>query len=108
MVEWAHAFDCPVLLHSDDARWIMRPDPHIELWEGEQRELGDDLTLLRLGGHFVGGTVLHVDRDDGLLLSGEIVQVIADREHVAFMYSYPNLIPLAEREVRTIASKLEP
>jgi len=34
--------------------------------------------------------------------------VIPDREHVAFMYSYPNLIPLAEREVRTIATKLKP
>lgn len=108
MVHWAHAFDCPVLLHADDARWIMRPDPHVELWDGETRELGDGLTLLRLGGHFAGGTVLHVGRDDGLLLCGDIVQVIPDRTHVAFMYSYPNLIPLGEREVRTIASKLEP
>ncbi|MGH3424965.1 MAG: hydrolase [Nocardioidaceae bacterium] len=108
MVEWAHAFDCPVLLHADDARWIMRHDPAVELWEGERRELGDGLTLLRLGGHFAGGTVLHVDRDDGLLLSGDIVQVVPDRAHVSFMYSYPNLIPLAEREVRTIAAKLEP
>ena len=26
MVEWAHRFECPVLLHRDDAEWIMRPD----------------------------------------------------------------------------------
>ena len=25
--------------HRDDARWIMRPDPAIELWEGETRGL---------------------------------------------------------------------
>ena len=30
----------------------------------------------------------------GALLSGDIVQVIPDRAHVGFMYSYPNLIPL--------------
>jgi hypothetical protein len=36
MVEWAHRFDCPVHLHADDARWIMRPDPAVELWEGER------------------------------------------------------------------------
>ncbi len=53
MVDWAHRFGCPVLLHRDDADWIMRPDHAIELWEGETRELGG-LTLLRLGGHFAG------------------------------------------------------
>ena len=59
MVEWAHRFDCPVLLHADDREWIMRPDAAIELWEGETRDLGDGLTLIRCGGHFAGGTVLH-------------------------------------------------
>ncbi len=79
MVEWAGAFDCPVHLHADDAQWVMREDPLIEFWDGEERDLGDGLTLLRLGGHFTGGTVMHVDRGTGLLLSGDIVQVIPDR-----------------------------
>jgi hypothetical protein len=103
MVEWAHRFDCPVLLHEDDREWVMRPDPAIELWSGETRALGDGLTLLRLGGHFAGGTVLH---RDGMLLSGDIVQVIPDRGHVSFMYSYPNLIPLPAQTVRGIADRL--
>jgi glyoxylase-like metal-dependent hydrolase (beta-lactamase superfamily II) len=106
MVEWAHRFDCPVLINAADREWVMRPDPALELWEGDVRELGDGLTLIRLGGHFAGGTVLH--RDDGSLLTGDIVQVIPDRKHVGFMYSYPNLIPLAERDVRAIADGLEP
>src|SRR3954447_2196799 len=79
MVEWARRFECPVLLHADDREWIMRPDPAIELWRGERRELGDGLTLLRCGGHFAGGTVLHRAHDEGALLSGDIVQVIPDR-----------------------------
>ncbi|MEO7006184.1 MAG: MBL fold metallo-hydrolase [Microbacteriaceae bacterium] len=108
MVEWAHAFDCPILLHAEDARWIMRPDPAVQLWQGDRHELGDGLTLLRLGGHFAGGTVLHIERGSGTLLSGDIVQVIPDREYVSFMYSYPNLIPLAEPEVRRIVSRLAP
>jgi hypothetical protein len=106
MVEWAHRFGCPVLLHEDDREWIMRPDDAIELWSGETRELGDGLTLIRCGGHFAGGTVLH--RDDGTLLSGDIVQVIPDRTHVSFMYSYPNLIPLPEAEIRRIVAALDP
>jgi glyoxylase-like metal-dependent hydrolase (beta-lactamase superfamily II) len=106
MVEWAHRFGCPVLLHEADREWIMRPDDAIELWSGDTRELGDGLTLVRCGGHFAGGTVLH--RADGTLLAGDIVQVIPDRSHVSFMYSYPNYIPLPEAEIRGILAALEP
>jgi hypothetical protein len=107
MVEWAHRFDCPVLLHADDADWIMRPDDAIEPWDGESRELGE-LTLLRLGGHFPGATVLHRPEGEGTLLSGDIVQVIPDRGWVSFMYSYPNLIPLPAQTVLGMAEKLKP
>jgi len=111
MVEWARAFDCPVHLHVADQRWIMRPDPAIQPWDGETKELGHGLTLIRGGGHFAGGTVLHWGGGaggSGALLSGDIVQVIPDRTHVGFMYSYPNLIPLPEAEVARIAAALEP
>jgi hypothetical protein len=108
MVEWGRRFDCPVYLHADDAEWIMRPDPVLELWEGETKELGDGLTLIRCGGHFAGGTVLHRAEGDGSLLSGDIVQVIPDRRHVGFMYSYPNLIPLPAAAVERIRAALEP
>jgi hypothetical protein len=111
MADWAERFGCPVLLHADDRRWITRPDPAIELWDGETRDLGEGLTLVRCGGHFAGGTVLHWAggaEGAGALLSGDIVQVIPDHAHVAFMYSYPNLIPLPEAGVARIAAALEP
>ena len=100
MVEWSEALgDVPVLLHEADREWIMRPDPRIELWSGDVKDLGGGLTLLRLGGHYPGGTVLH-DANGSTLLSGDIVMVIPDRQHVSFMWSYPNLIPLPAAEVR--------
>jgi glyoxylase-like metal-dependent hydrolase (beta-lactamase superfamily II) len=105
MVDWARRFDCPIHLHADDREWITRDDPRIELWDGETLSLGDGLTLIRCGGHFAGGTVLHAG---DALLSGDIVQVIPDRGSVGFMYSYPNLIPLPEASVRAIADSLEP
>jgi glyoxylase-like metal-dependent hydrolase (beta-lactamase superfamily II) len=105
MVEWARRFDVPVLLHAADSEWVMRTDPRLELWSGETLDLGGGLTLIRCGGHFAGGTVLHRDGD---LLSGDIVQVIPDRGWVSFMYSYPNLIPLPEAAVRAIVAALEP
>ena len=107
MVEWARAFDAPVHLHAADREWVMRPDERIEFWEGETRELGEGLTLLRLGGHFDGGTVLHWAAGDALL-SGDIVQVVQDRRWVSFMYSYPNLIPLPAEAIRRIVAALEP
>ena len=104
MIEWSRALGgVPILLHEADREWIMRPHPAIELWSGETRELGGDATLLRLGGHFAGGTVLH---HDDTLYSGDIVQVIPDRRYVSFMWSYPNLIPLPAAEVERIAAAL--
>jgi glyoxylase-like metal-dependent hydrolase (beta-lactamase superfamily II) len=107
MVEWARAFDAPVHLHAADREWVMHPDERIDFWDGETRELGEALTLLRLGGHFAGGTVLHWASGDALL-SGDIVQVVQDRRWVSFMYSYPNLIPLPAETIRRIVAALEP
>lgn len=108
MVDWSEALDgVPILLHQADREWIMRPDPRIELWSGDVMELGGGLTLLRLGGHFPGGTVLH-DANTSTLLSGDIVMVVPDRRFVSFMWSYPNLIPLPPAEVERIAAALEP
>ena len=105
MVEWAHRFDCPVWLHSDDREWVMRDDPALQFWSGETHELGSGLTLIRCGGHFAGGTVLHRDGD---LLVGDVVQVIPDRGWVSFMYSFPNHIPLPEASIRALEAALEP
>ena len=41
------------------------------------------------------------------LLAGDIVQVIPDRAWVAFMYSFPNFIPLPAAAVQEIADALE-
>jgi hypothetical protein len=87
---------------------------------GEQRVMWDCVTLVddasaaeveRRGGHFAGGTVLHhAGGADGrgALLSGDIVQVVPDRRHVAFMYGYPNLIPLPPGAVAAIGETLAP
>ena len=107
MVEWARAFDAPVDLHARDREWAMRLDDRLLFWEEETRELAPGVTLVRCGGHFAGGTVLHWAAGNALL-SGDIVQVIPDRRYVSFMYSYPNLIPLDSDAVRAIVAALEP
>lgn len=111
MVEWSRAFNAPIYLHEADAQWVMRPISKVQHWSGDTLDLGDGLTLIRCGGHFDGGTVLHWrDGADGrgALLSGDIVTVVADRRWVSFMYSYPNLIPLSAAAVQGVVAALEP
>ncbi len=111
MVEWSEAFgNVPIYLHADDAQWVMRPDRRIVAWDGETHALSGGLTLIRCGGHFAGGAVMHVARDGGPgdLLTGDVIQVVADRKHLSFMYSFPNYIPLNAAAVRRIASAVGP
>ena len=42
------------------------------------------------------------------MLSGDIIQVSADRKSVSFMRSYPNFIPLGPAGVRRIAGAAAP
>jgi hypothetical protein len=112
MVEWSRAFgDVPIHLHASDRQWVMRPDDAIVFWDGETKSLGDGLTLIRCGGHFDGGTVLHWQAGadgKGALLTGDIIQVVADRRHVSFMYSYPNYVPLSASAIERIVRAMEP
>jgi glyoxylase-like metal-dependent hydrolase (beta-lactamase superfamily II) len=112
MVDWSRAFDdAPVYLHAADQRWIMRPDPAIRLWAEDTIPLASGVTLIRCGGHFAGGTVLHWEQGAGgrgAIFSGDIVMVIGDRSHVGFMRSYPNLIPLPASAVSHIGRALDP
>ena len=111
MIEWARIFDCPIYLHSADRQWVMWPDSAIEFWDGETKEIGHGLNLVRCGGHFGGGTVLHWPdgaNGRGVILSGDILQVVQDRRWISFMYSYPNLIPLSASAIRRIVAAVEP
>jgi len=112
MVEWSRAFDnVPVYLHNDDAEWVMRPDRCIQFWESETKPLPGGITAIRCGGHFPGGVVLHWPEGaggKGALLSGDIIQVVADTRFVSFMWSYPNYIPLNAATVERITAKVEP
>jgi hypothetical protein len=112
MVEWSRALgDVPVYLHAADGDWVMRPHPAIVFWHGETHELAPGLTLIRLGGHFPGGTVLHWAggaNGKGALLTGDVIQVGLDRKTVSFMYSFPNYIPVSAATVRRIMDAVEP
>lgn len=111
MVEWSDALGgVPILLHEADREWVQRPSPSIRFWGGDTHRLSGAVTLIRCGGHFPGSTALHWSdgpRPGGALFSGDALQVVMDRRHVSFMYSYPNFIPMKTGDVRAMRRRLD-
>jgi len=108
-VEWAERFGASIYIHEADSQWVTRHSDRIKFWSGDSLKLDAGVTLYRLGGHFNGGSVLHWENDvnkQGVLLTGDIIQIVADRQWVSFMYSYPNLIPLPAIKVQEMAAKV--
>lgn len=109
MVAWSEAFgDVPIHLHADDSEWVQHPNPSIRPWAGETFEPLPGVALIRCGGHFAGGTVMHRAAGEGDLLVGDVLQVCQDRRWLSFMRSYPNYIPLNAAAVGRIGSALSP
>jgi glyoxylase-like metal-dependent hydrolase (beta-lactamase superfamily II) len=109
--DWAQAFGAPVYLSAGDRDWVMRPDAAIRFFGEDKLALAEGVTLLRLGGHFPGGTVLHWAGGaggKGALLSGDILQVTPGGDRVSMLFSYPNMLPLSAGTVKRMASALDP
>jgi glyoxylase-like metal-dependent hydrolase (beta-lactamase superfamily II) len=110
MLDWSEALGgVPIVLHEADRSWVRRSSPRIEWWSGDRKPLSDSVTLLRCGGHFPGSTALYWKdgpRQGGALFPGDALQVVFDRRHVTFMYSYPNEIPMRPSEVRRMRALL--
>jgi glyoxylase-like metal-dependent hydrolase (beta-lactamase superfamily II) len=109
MVEWSDAFGgVPILLHEADRDWVRRSSRNVHYWSGDVHRLSKDVTLVRCGGHFTGSTALlwHAPGRRHLLFPGDALQVANDRRHVAFMYSYPNYVPMKTSDVRAMRERL--
>jgi hypothetical protein len=110
MIEWSEALGgVPIFLHEADRHWVMRSSSHIVFWSGERHKFSNEVTLLRLGGHFEGSSGLHWKGGpfpDGALFPGDAIQVTMDRKHASFMYSYPNAIPMKRSDVVTLRERV--
>lgn len=115
-VQWARAFDCPVYLATDDFEWTMMNSSHqILATEVETDILDTGAKAIRVGGHFPGSMVLLWDRHlfvaDTLMMTpagsgnwetdamGAARQRPPGLNSFAFMWSYPNRIPLGPDEI---------
>ena len=67
--------------------------------------------MVRGGGHFPGGAMLHWAAGaggKGVVCSADMAIANLDRKSFSFMRSIPNFIPLSEKAVRTVGAALMP
>jgi hypothetical protein len=108
MVDVAEAFEARVFLPRADRRWIQRRSQRIKFYDDEVQPV-PGVTVARVGGHFDGAAVLHWAAGSGgagVLLTGDTIMVAEDRAWVSFLWSYPNLVPLAADTVEAIARRV--
>lgn len=110
MVQWSETFgDAPIYIHELDKKWVAFRSKNVKFWRDITISPMPGITLINLGGHFDGGTVLHWKhgaKEKGVLLSGDIIAVAMDRRWTSFMYSYPNMIPLSRTKIEQIAARI--
>ncbi len=110
-VQWSRALGgVPVLVCEPQLEWVQRSDPAIQSWR-ERVELAPGLTLLEMGGHFAGSSVVHWEAGAdgrGVLFTSDTIHANPDRATVTFLRSYPNRIPLSPAVVERITSAIEP
>jgi hypothetical protein len=109
-VEWSRALgDVPIFVTEPNLEWVARPDPVIHPWTG-QLEVMPGVTLVQLGGHFPGSSVVHWTagaEGEGVLFGSDTIQANPDRTSTTFMRSYPNRIPLSAAVVERITQAVE-
>ncbi|RGP74751.1 metallo-beta-lactamase family [Fusarium sporotrichioides] len=116
-LEWAREFDCPVYLAAQDQEWLNREDTEHRrvLFDGETQDILAGVTMVKLGGHFPGSSILHWNDNIftgdtiGISLSG-LNRSHHNKNHQVFFfhYAFPNFIPLGPTAMRLMWKRLRP
>ncbi|QPC60003.1 hypothetical protein HYE67_002234 [Fusarium culmorum] len=115
--EHGNKFDCPVYLAAEDQEWLNREDTEYRrvFFDGETQDILPGVTMVKLGGHFPGSSVLHWNNNIftgdtiGISLSG-LNRAHHNENHQIFLfhYAFPNYIPLGPTAMRLIWKRLCP
>jgi hypothetical protein len=104
MSDWAEAFECPIYIHQNDQEFILSKSKYIQLWNGDEKELWDQMKIKLIGGHFPGSCILIVpflSKGDTILCS-DTFWIAKNNKYVSVMYSFPNYIPVKISEIQRI------
>jgi glyoxylase-like metal-dependent hydrolase (beta-lactamase superfamily II) len=132
-VEWAQTFNCPVYYSAEDEEWIMRFAPRVQkltlqsdslqntggqqvIWKGHELSLlGDEVRIVKTGGHFPGSSVLYWKEAKKLMTADSIFVVPSGLYNVnrppgttsfTFMWSYPNSVSRPRHILSTVSPEV--
>lgn len=112
MGDWSRALgNVPIHLHEAHREYVVFPNENIHFWSGETLDLTPNITLIRCGGHFAGSTALLWRRaadGRGVLLTADTIMPVSDHQHVTFMWSFPNYLPLPQWAVEQVRDAVAP
>lgn len=114
-IQWARAFQCPVYTSAEDLRWTTTPSAHRKPLTEIDTDIMPGVKAIKLGGHFPGSLVLlyngRLFTADTLMATPasigkwEVDALGAKRakppglNSFAFLWSFPNHIPLSADEI---------
>lgn len=109
MNDWADVFDCPILIHKNDAEHVIVKGKHVDFWQGEELELWDGMKLFLIGGHFAGSSIFHVPflSKEGSIICGDTLFLSPNKQHFSIVWSSPNRMPLPLTEMKRIQKRLD-
>jgi glyoxylase-like metal-dependent hydrolase (beta-lactamase superfamily II) len=116
-VQWARAFGCPVYIAAEDQEWTTLGSAHTQRITATETDVlpGSGIKVIKLGGHFPGSLVMLFD--GRLLIADTVVTTPAGMGRwdvdgngdarakppglntFSFLWSIPNMIPLAADEL---------
>ncbi|KAK0261560.1 hypothetical protein LTR35_017869 [Friedmanniomyces endolithicus] len=118
MSVWSSVFECPVYTSIEDEIWLEQlPAANRRLIETDKAEIVPGVSAIKTGGHFDGSLLLHwqdhLFHADTFLVT--LSGLSSSMEHVkgrtvtySFMYSPPNMLPLAPAAIQKIWTGIKP
>ena len=124
-VDWAETFSCLVFLAGLDKSWLNRQSDRVNFLDGST-EIMSGVNALVCGGHFPGSMCLHIKDgvlgdDGGHLFHADTIHTVPNahspgagaimklqgQTSFTFMWSIPNMIPLAPMDILGIWKALK-
>ncbi len=107
---WAEIFQCPIYIHQEDEPFVADSKVHIKFWSQDALDISDSVKLIHTPGHFPGSTILHTQIPSlgDTIFIGDSLYLSKDRKHLSAMHSFPNVIPLSNKETLQVFDTISP
>lgn len=93
--KWAEQFHAEVVVHETDVKFLVEQPRRLKTWTGEYYQIQDGFDLIRIGGSFLGSSVLiwqAGSQEKGCMFTGDTLFVTKDRSWISFLDSNQHVV----------------